>query len=205
MGKFIDLTGQTFGRWRVLGRGENRGNEITWICKCACPKGTIREVSGNSLRRGVSKSCGCLHDELLVERCTKHGYAKQHDVDRLYQIYCGMKERCYNPKSQYFYLYGGRGIGICAEWLERENGSVNFIEWSRANGYRDNLTIDRINSDGNYEPSNCRWVTTKEQNNNRRNNRYIHYNGECRTITEWAEVKELTYSALAHRLTRGGL
>lgn len=203
MGKFVDLTGQTYGRWHVIERAKNKGNATMWKCKCICEKGTIRDVAGYTLRKGFSKSCGCLHNELLVERCTKHGYAKQVKKERLYAIWSSMKKRCYNSNSQYFHDYGGRGITICVEWLDKENGSKNFIEWAKSNGYKENLEIDRIDNDKGYSPDNCRWATEKEQANNKRNNHYITYNGERHTKKEWAEIKGLTYSALTHRIDRG--
>jgi hypothetical protein len=200
MGKLVNLSGQKFGRWYVLGRAPNKGNCTMWRCRCEC--GNIRVVEGYSLKSGLSKSCGCLHNELLIERCTKHGCAKQNAKERIYQIWASMKKRCYNPKSQYYYLYGGRGITVCDEWLG-EHGAENFVEWALSSGYREDLTLDRKDNNGNYEPSNCRWATQKEQANNKRNNHYIIHNGEKHTIKEWSEIKGLTYSALFHRISRG--
>ncbi len=110
-----------------------------------------------------------------------------------------MKYRCYNPKSQYYYRYGARDIKVCDEWL---NDFKAFYDWSMANGYRDNLTIDRIDVNGNYEPSNCRWVSQKMQQNNRSNNRLITYNNETHTISEWAEICNISQACLRHRIER---
>ena len=105
---------------------------------------------------------------------------------RIHGIWRGMKQRCQNPNCHSYKNYGGRGINICDEWLDFEN----FYEWALSSGYQDELQIDRINNDGNYEPSNCRWVTPKENARNKRNNRYITIDGETRCISEWCEKAE---------------
>lgn len=103
---------------------------------------------------------------------------------RIYKIWCKMKERCYNSHHNSYIYYGGRGITVCAEWL---NNFQAFYDWAMANGYADNLTLDRIDSNGNYEPSNCRWATTAEQSNNKRNSQYITHNGKTQTKAQWAK------------------
>lgn len=162
MGNFIDLTGQKFGRLTVIKRGENIDNHAGWICQCEC--GNIVNVNGKYLREGKTTSCGCYHNELLRERSLTHG--KTHT--RLYRIWANIISRCCNSNVDCYEYYGGRGISICDEW---KNNFENFYEWSINNGYNEQLTIDRINNDGNYEPSNCRWVTMKEQCKNRRKRR----------------------------------
>ena len=112
-----------------------------------------------------------------------------------------MRQRCYNPKNKRYKEYGARGVTVCEEWL---NNFEAFYEWAIANGYRDNLTIDREDANKNYEPSNCRWITAKEQANNKRNNNYITYNGETHTIAEWAEIYNIKYSTLYQRINRYG-
>lgn len=108
-----------------------------------------------------------------------------------------MKTRCLNPSHNKYRLYGGRGIKVCDEWA---NSFHNFYEWAICNGYRNGLTLDRINSNGNYEPSNCRWATYKLQNNNNRRNHFITYHNKSQTISQWADSLGLTYNTLYGRL-----
>lgn len=120
--------------------------------------------------------------------------------DRIYKIYQHMKERCYNSNSESYNRYGGRGIKICDEWIKSYKA---FNEWAMSNGYRDDLSIDRIDVNGNYEPSNCRWATNKEQQNNKRNNFYIEYKGERKTLQQWSEEYGLCPDTIKRRLNRG--
>lgn len=121
---------------------------------------------------------------------------------RLCKIYYGIRKRCLNPKSSVYKYYGGKGVKICNEWLDTENGSIRFIDWAKHNGYNDKLTIDRIDPNGNYCPENCRWITPKAQNNNRSNNILYSYNGETHNINEWCEILKLNYSTVYTRLFR---
>ena len=118
---------------------------------------------------------------------------------RLYRIWKAMKTRCYNPNYPKYKNYAGKGIIICEEW---KTDFAKFREWAIQNGYADNLTIDRINNNGNYEPSNCRWVTNKIQSNNRDSCRYITYKGETHTLTEWAEINGMSFAVLEARINR---
>jgi len=162
----IVKVGAIFGRWTVLGRGANIGGRRSgWLCRCSC--GTERLVMGQSLRNGGSLSCGCLQKEIVANMCrsrTVHGNSKRSGETRIYRIWRHMLERCNNPSCLGFKWWGGKGVRVCAEWLEF---SV-FLDWANSSGYESNLSIDRINSNGNYEPKNCRWITRSE--NSRRAN-----------------------------------
>lgn len=187
MGKFKDLTGQKFGKLTVVAQIGKKGNAILWRCKCEC--GNDCEVVTADLNRQHNVSCGC-------NRGLKHGKYKT----RLYRIYNAMKERCYNQHTVNYHLYGGRGITICKEWLNDFN---SFYEWALNNGYKENLSIDRKDTSGNYEPSNCRWITNKEQQSNKRNNVILTYDGITLTAKQWAEKLDINYQTLISRIYRG--
>nr|DAU47960.1 MAG TPA: hypothetical protein [Caudoviricetes sp.] len=161
MPQLIDLTNKTFGKLTVLNTFERRNKYIYWLCRCEC--GKQKYIRSDHIRYKKIKSCGCFEEE-----ARRKGNNKSHNLSktRLFKIFQGMKKRCYNERNNAYKNYGGRGISICPEWL---NDFVSFYNWALSHGYADNLSIDRIDVDGNYEPSNCRWVDAKTQANNRRN------------------------------------
>lgn len=194
--KVIDLTGQKFGRLTVLGVGEYyispSGRKVKrWKCMCDC--GNIVFADTSRLKKGNVKSCGCYLREKAAEQHKSHGMYGT----RIYNIYTCMMQRCHNENTDDFKNYGGRGITVCDEW---KNDFQAFYDWAMASGYANGLTIDRIDVNGNYCPENCRWATSKKQNNNRRNNRLITHNGETHTMAEWAEIVGIEYSILACRI-----
>ena len=194
----IDIRGQKFGKLEVIERaGSDKHKKATWLCRCDCGRETI--VNGSDLRSGNTKSCGCTKADIAIVQAENN---KTHGMrnSRLYTIWRGMKSRCYNQNHRYYKHYGGRGITVCDEW---RNDFKPFMEWALSNGYQDNLTIDRIETNGNYEPSNCRWATETEQKNNMRNNRTIEFNGETHNVAEWASITGLSYNVIWKRLKAG--
>jgi len=167
MRKKEDLTGRKFGRLIALHySGVQHGTNVSWACLCSC--GNIKNIRETDLKNGHTKSCGCFRRDFRY----KHGESKTNlkRQTRLYNIWTGMKSRCYNKKDTGYRYYGRRGIAICNEWRDNYN---TFKSWAILNGYKENLTIDRINNDGNYEPDNCQWITAKENIIKIRNERCI--------------------------------
>lgn len=185
---FQDLTGMRFGRLIVLSLDSiNKYRQSLWLCKCDC--GNTKIIRGNHLKTKRIKSCGCLK---------KEKFSKKHQ--RLFDIWVAMKKRCLKKYSIDYKYYGARGIKICNEWQQFEP----FYNWAINNGYTDDLTIDRINVNGNYEPNNCRWATKKEQARNRSNNRLITYNNETHCFSEWADIVGLKRITLERRINNFG-
>lgn len=197
MSKFIDRTGQKFGRLTLIERVENnKFNQVQWKCRCDCGKEVI--VKAYSLTTGQTKSCGCLKKEQNYINIAK----VKHNMTntRLYNIWRNMKSRCLNPNNKRHKFYFDKGITVCDEW---KNDFMNFYNWAINNGYRDNLTIDRINNNGNYEPKNCRWATITEQNNNQSNNIRIKYNESEYTLSELSKIYNIKRATLYDRIKRG--
>lgn len=189
--KTKDLKGQRFGRLVVIEKaGKDKTSHTTWLCKCDC--GTVKTVTGYNLINGSTLSCGCYKNE----KVSIHGKYNT----RIYRIWNKMKGRCNNKRNTHYDCYGGRGIRVCDEWL---NDFQKFYKWSVENEYNNNLTIDRIDVDGNYEPNNCRWVSMKVQANNRRTNAQIEFNGKTQNIAKWAEELGINKRTLSNRFERG--
>lgn len=196
-----DLTGKIFKRWTVIRYSHaDKRKTVYWLCKCAC--GVERPVRAGQLTRGISKSCGCwkidVAREQIIRLSTTHGQAPRQGRTRTYGIWKGMRKRCNNPADKAYPSYGGRGITVCKRWDNYANfladmGEVPF-------GY----SIDRINCNGNYEPSNCRWTDKLTQANNTRSNIYFKHNGELLTLKQWADKIGIPYLTLYQRIFKLG-
>lgn len=198
MGRRIDLTGQKFGRLIVLNECiTDKNGRCVWKCRCDC--GHTTTVSSGNLRSGHTQSCGCLWKE-TVPGANK--FDCMYDSNsRLYKIWTHMKERCTNPCDKDYKHYGKRGISICKEW---QGSFADFVSWAIANGYEDNLTIDRINVDDGYYPENCRWVSMKVQENNKTDNRTLNLDGKIKTLSQWSDITGISTSTLSARLNKLG-
>lgn len=201
--KGVDIIGKKFGKLTVLKEekrtpryrnGILRGHRIYYLCQCECGNQIVTQR--DCLLRGNTKSCGCLKHIAPKEKFTTHGLTKT----RLYNIFHKMRARCLKPNCKQYKDYGARGITICPEW---KNSFLTFYEWSMNNGYADNLSLDRIDVNGNYEPSNCRWANRRTQNNNRRSNFYITIYNRTQTLSEWCDEKELDYDLIYSRINSG--
>lgn len=180
----LQLTGQRFGRLVVIERVQNNIHQKTmWRCQCDC--GNEVCVIGSRLKNGLTLSCGCLQKETAKQTLFIHGETST----RLHSIWKDMKRRCYNPRRKEWADYGGRGIDVCAEWKE---SYMKFRDWALANGYNDNLSLDRVNNDRGYSPENCRWATNIQQAENKRNNITVEYDGREQCLGAW--VREFGYS-----------
>lgn len=185
-----DLSGKEYWNMKVLEyAGINKNGRSLWLCQCKC--GNQKIIIGSELKRGKTKSCGCMNK-------TINGLYKS----RIYRIHHLMLCRCYTKSTTNYLDYGGRGIAVCDEWRGK-NGFLNFYEWSIKNGYNDNLTLDRINNNGDYEPSNCRWATRKTQSNNTRRNHIIEFNGKSLTISQWSKITGINQNTLYKRVSSG--
>lgn len=185
-----EIIGKKYGKVTPIKYIGVKNGRTQWLCKCECGNEVIKDYS--ELKRSRSLvSCGCAVKS--INGLYKH---------RLYRIHHGMESRCYCKKYSGYQDYGGRGITVCSEWRGK-TGFLNFYEWSLKNGYKDNLSIDRLDVNGNYEPSNCRWATRKEQSNNTRKNVLIEYKGKSQTLARWARELGINRKTLEKRLKNG--
>lgn len=193
-----DLTHKKFDRWRVISRAENTPQgQAQWLCRCKC--GNKKVIKSILLRRGISKSCGCLRSELLVKRNTRHGHNPAGKPSPTYVAWFHMVQRCTNKNDKDYEDYGGRGIAICEKWLDFKNFLADMGE--RPAGRR--ISIGRKRNDEGYCSDNCRWETDSQQSRNRRNNRLITHNGETRCIADWADIVGVPATVIYTRLSQG--
>lgn len=191
---FVDLTGNKFNHLTVIGYAGRVGKHQYWICRCDC--GNTSRTNTSKLRAGRSKSCGCMVAKWASQRFTTHGHTKGKDK-RIYGIWKSMLRRCCNPLDVSYPYYGGRGISVCDRWHDFENFLLDM-------GYPlDGLSIDRIDNNGNYEPSNCRWADAVTQGNNKRNSAVVSHCGQEMTVSEWAREYGLPPGLVFARLSRG--
>lgn len=203
MSKMKDLAGQRFGELTVLNRIENdRYGRAQWQCRCNC--GNLTNVASGNLVSGHTSSCGCmeaLNRERMGSRNKRHGkYGTS-----IYGVWNAIIQRCCNPNQSSFKNYGGRDIQVCDEWKTFDL----FYEWAKQSGYvdvaaRGECTIERIDVNGDYCPTNCKWVNMQEQANNKRNNHRLLYDGECKTLAQWARSLNIPYDCLKQRINRLG-
>lgn len=185
-----DLEGKTFGKLTALKPiGYDKQRYMLWECKCSC--GNTKIIRSSHLIHGRIKSCGCISKKA-------NGFAR----NRIYRIWKGILARCFNEKDPNYRRYGGKGRTVCNEW---KKDFMSFYKWSVNNGYRDNLSIDRINNKGNYEPSNCRWATAREQSNNTSQNVFISFRGQKLTKAQWARKIGIKIYSFNYRIKKYGI
>lgn len=182
MGRIINMVGKEFNGCVVLGsKGMDKDKKARWGCRCYCGKNFV--TTGKSIRAGKTKSCGCFKTKVIVKAGKEnkiHGETKT----RLYNIWHGMKKRCSTPSDTSYKNYGAKGIRVCKEWLDSYE---NFRGWALSNGYEEHLTLDRIESDKNYSPDNCRWANWITQGRNRSSNVFVNFKGKKMTLSQVAE------------------
>ncbi len=186
--KVVDLSGEKFGKLEVLKLAYIKNKRTCyWLCKCEC--GNTKVINGDSLKKGDIKACGCLR-----------GKGSKYSIQdkKIYKKWSHMLSRCNNPKDISYKNYGGRGIKVCKEWFDYEN----FAKWSIENGYSENLELDRINTNGDYSPDNCRYITRLENSRNKRKTLKFCYKGEELTLKQLADKYEINYKILWQRIRR---
>lgn len=187
------MTGKRYGMLQVISFSHEKNGASYWLCLCDC--GNHKTVLSGNLKGSKTKSCGCLQKLRTSEASKTHGGART----RLYGIWKGMHNRCKNPNVSKYKNYGGRGICVCSEWEEYET----FRDWALNNGYADTLTIERLDFNGNYEPSNCTWITLSEQGKNTSKSRLITHEGETLSLVEWSRKLGGNPNLVTTRLQRG--
>jgi len=204
MGKKLDLTGKRYGRLTVIHEAPKKSGRVAWFCKCDC--GGTKIASSNKLQLNECRSCGCLMYEARYSVHMTHGDSGRTRKDGkrtstpLYHSWNSMKQRCLNPNTSNYNNYGGRGISVYQQWID---SFIVFKKWAMSNGHKEGLTIDRIDNNGNYEPSNCRWATNSEQAWNKRITVYLEYDGKRLNKKEWSKLTGLTIAQITNRRHKG--
>ena len=188
-------TGERHGRLVCLGKDPDRDHRY-YLYKCDC--GNVKSIIQDNVKRGATISCGCYLKANRINGNCHRTYGYSHT--RIDHIYKSMIDRCENPKNSGYHKYGGRGIRVCEEWKANK---LACFEWAFANGYAEDLTIDRKDNSKGYSPENCRWITYQEQNNNRRSNRYETIDGETHTVAEWSRISGIAQTTIGNRLRSG--
>ena len=194
MARYKDIKNNRFGKLTAISFEYTKNEKSFWKCRCDC--GNEKIVRADHLISGHTQSCGCI---TKTEHKATHITHNKSNT-KLYAIWCSIKQRCFYKKSSNYKNYGGRGISICDEWKENFK---TFYDWSINNGYKEGLSIDRIDVNGNYCPENCRWATITEQANNKRNNIQIEFNGVKKTISYWAKETGLSRETIYKRIYKG--
>mgnify|MGYP001584493109 CR=1 FL=1 len=195
-GRFRDLEGQIFNRLTVLGFAGIENKHTFWFCKCEC--GNITKVCAGGLKSAQIKSCGCFQKEWVKERNTTHGQSQIGKITPTYSIWAAMLQRCQNPNDLVYPHYRGRGVTACERWQKFENFFADMGEKPEG------LSIDRIDNDKGYFKDNCRWATSKEQQNNRRNNRHLTFNDKTQTVAQWVDELGFNRTVISARINRLG-
>ena len=193
-----DLNGMKFERLTVLREhSKTKNGKYKWLCKCEC--GAEKVIASSDLVNNKTKSCGCLRNEKRFLTSTKHGHTKGGKIPKLYNVWSTMKSRCLNKNNEKYHNYGGRGIKVCDEWLEFDP----FYRWSKENGYKEGLSIDRIDVNGNYSPDNCRWADIETQSYNKRETVKVMVNGKEQTLKELSLTTGINMKTLSTRYVKG--
>lgn len=190
-----NLSGRIFSRLMVISEAERKNGLRVWHCRCDC--GNLVDVGHKALKSGGTKSCGCFRKEVATINMTSHGHAKRGCKSRIYKVWAGMISRCQIISATGYENYGGRGISVCSRWHEFENFIADMGEPENKL-----MTIERIDNNGNYEPSNCRWATRQEQSRNKRNNHVIDHDGKSMNVSDWARHLGINRSTLIEALAK---
>lgn len=194
-----DFINKKYGRLLVISYDAKKGNNHYVNCRCEC--GNTKSIRLSRLKSGETQSCGCIRIENLeklrqINNIEKHGKSKE----KLYNVYRNIKYRCYNSNCHIYKNYGGKGVKVCDDWL---NDFMSFYNWAHSNGYQEGLSIDRIDVNGDYEPSNCRWSDNTTQANNRSNTIYLTHNNKTQSLSTWAKELSIPYATVYSRFSKG--